>query len=83
MKLVDNVVVINMMPVLLAGGVPIGCAWMGWQLIQNQSLWGWALIGLGLSTLYFGTRYLMQDFGSRAVKGYIIMLKSKQQKKDT
>ena len=82
MKLLDNIVVINMMPVLFAGGVPIGCAWIGWQLIQNDSLWGLAIIGLGLSTLYFGTRYLMQDFGSRAVQGYIMMLKAKQRKKD-
>ena len=82
MKLVDNVVVTNMMPVLVAGGVPIGCAWMGWQFIQNDSLWGLAIIGLGLFTLYLGTRYLMQDFGSRAVQGYIMMLKARQRKKD-
>lgn len=80
MKLVDNVVVINMMPVLFAGGVPLGCAWMGWQVIQNGSLWGLAIIGLGLTALYFGTRYLLQDFGSRAIEGYIMMLKAKQRR---
>ena len=75
MKLVDNVVVINMMPVLFAGGVPIGCAWMGWQLIPVTiilSSFVGAAIGISIIVIKGRDRNIPIAFGPYlAIAGWI------------